>query len=118
MATRNFAAPRAASFVSLGRMIEQIGNFLSRNFVGSGMMRLGLYRALPPFRAGNGSPVVGWVRGEALPPLPCQVWKCIVSVGPMLSRMRRTSGFVTRWASEADRLLAPLLVMPKRNAAG
>src|SRR3954447_26066607 len=101
MATRNFAAPRAAAFVSLGRMIEQIGNFLSRNFVGSGMMRLGLYSALPPFRSGYVSPVVGSVRGGALPALSCQVWKCIVSVGPLLSRMRRTSGLVTRWASDA-----------------
>jgi hypothetical protein len=30
----------------------------------------------------------------ALPALSCQVWKCVVSLGPMLSRIRKTTGFV------------------------
>jgi hypothetical protein len=33
---------------------------------------------------GNVSPFVGSVSGGALPALSVQVWKCIVSVGPML----------------------------------
>src|SRR3954470_15210125 len=101
MAVRAFAALTAAPSVWVGRMIEQTGDFLSRKFVGAGMIRLGLYSSLPGLRSGNVSPVVGSVRGGALPALSCQVWKCIVSVGPMLSKMRRTSGLVTRWASEA-----------------
>src|SRR5256885_6012962 len=44
-------------------------------------------------RSGNTRPLVGSVSGGALPALSCQVWKCIASVGPMLSRMRdRKSG--------------------------
>src|SRR3954453_13936532 len=101
MAVRPFAAPTAAPSVWLGRTIEQIGNFRPGDFVGLGMIRLELYSSPPALRSGNVSPVVGSVRGGALPALSCQVWKCIASVGPMLSKIRRTSGLVTRWASEA-----------------
>ena len=41
------------------------------------------------------SSVLGSVSGGALPALSNHVWKCAVSVGPMLSRIRRTSTFVT-----------------------
>src|SRR3954471_12977208 len=100
MAVRAFAALTAAPSVWLGRMIKQIGNFLSRNFVGSGMIRFGLYSSLPELSLGNVSPVVGSVRGGALPALSCQVWKCIASVGPMLRRMRRTSRVAPRPGGE------------------
>jgi hypothetical protein len=49
--------------------------------------------------------LVGSVSGGPLPALSLQVWKCIVSVGPMLSTTRSTSGSVTRWASDGYRLL-------------
>ncbi len=39
-AVRALAAPIAAPFVSVGRIIEQIGNFRLRNGHGSGMIRL------------------------------------------------------------------------------
>src|SRR5947209_2208514 len=100
MAVRNFAALRAAPSVLVGRLIDQLGNFRSRKRVGSGMIRLGLNTAPLAFRSGNVSPVVGSVSGGALPALSCQVWKCIVSVGPMLSKMRSTSGLVTLCARE------------------
>ena len=47
------------------------------------------------------SPVVGSVSGRALPALSCQVWKCMISEPPMLSRIRNTSRWVIRWASWA-----------------
>ena len=84
-------------------MIEHFGNLRFRNTVGSGMIRL-VWNSSPPnggaLRSGNTSPLVGSVSGGALPALSLQVWKCIVSVGPMLSRTRSTSGSVTRWASD------------------
>ena len=101
MAVRNFAAPRAEPSVLVGRMTEHLGNFRSRKLVGSGMIRFGWNTAPLAFRSGNVSPVLGSVSGGALPALSCHVWKCIVSVGPMLSKMRSTSGFVTRCAREA-----------------
>src|SRR5215469_14260436 len=39
-AVKAAAAPIAAPFVAVGRIIEQIGNFRLRNGVGSGMIRL------------------------------------------------------------------------------
>jgi hypothetical protein len=45
-------------------------------------------------------PVRWSVSGGALPALSCQVWKCIVSVGPMLRRTRSTSGSLTRRAND------------------
>ncbi len=96
-----FTAPIAAPAVSVGRMIETGGNFrLLRKNVGSGMIRFVCVSSLPVLRFGKVSPLVGSVSGMKLPALSCQVWKCCVSVGPMLSRMRRTSGFVTRCASD------------------
>src|ERR1700736_3710141 len=87
------AAPIAAPFIEVGRMIEHTGNFRLRNGHGSGMIRF-VWKSslfgLGALRSGNVSPLVGSVRGGALPALSCQVWKCIVSVGPMLSRIRKT----------------------------
>ena len=58
------------------------------------MIRL-VWKSSPPnggVEVGNTSPFVGSVSGGALPALSCQVWKCMVSVGPMLSRMRKHLG--------------------------
>jgi len=38
------------------------------------------------------------VKGVELPALSCQVWKCMVARGPMLSRILKTSRLVTRCA--------------------
>ena len=73
-------------------MIEQIGNLRSRKTVGSGMIRFVCSNSPSTVQVGERKAVVGSVNGGALPALSCQVWKCIVSVGPMLSRMRSTSG--------------------------
>src|ERR1039458_5607313 len=74
---------------------------LDLNGQGSGMIRL-VWKFEPPkgaeFRSGNvtDTPVIGSVavRGGALPALSAQVWKCIVSVGPMLIRILNTSTLV------------------------
>jgi hypothetical protein len=84
-------------------MTEHGGNFRLMNGHGSGMIRL-VWNRWPPnggaLRFGNTSAgLVGSVRGGALPALSCQVWKWEVSVGPMLSRISKTSGSVTRRAS-------------------
>src|SRR3974377_1588519 len=96
-AVRAFTAPMAAPFVAVGRMIETGGNFRLRKIVGSGMIRL-VWESFPAkgggVRLGNTSPFVGSVRIFALPALSCQVWKCAVSVGPILSKIRKTSGLV------------------------
>ncbi len=42
-----------------------------------------------------GKPVSVSVIAKALPALSCQVWKCIVSLGPMLSKIRSTSRLLT-----------------------
>src|SRR6266849_5628468 len=105
MAVKNLSAPLAAPFVSVGRMIEHTGSLRLRNGHGSGMIRLVL-KSSPPkggeFRSGNvtDTPVIGStaVKGGALPALSCQVWKCMVSVGPMLIRIRKTSTLVARCA--------------------
>ena len=59
------------------------------------MIRL-VWKLVPPngglLRSGNTSPLVGSLTGGASPALSFQVWKCIVSVGPMLSTTRSTSG--------------------------
>jgi hypothetical protein len=60
---------------------------------------------------------VGSVNGVALPALSCHVWKCIVSVGPMLSSTRITSGSDTRSTSEGYRLEPPCSMNPKWNPA-
>src|SRR5882757_5110554 len=95
----------AAPFVSVGRMIEHTGNFRLRNGQGSGMIRL-VWKSSPPgavFRFGKTTvESFGSTRGDgriepftALPALSCQVWKWAVSVGPMLSRIRKTCGSLT-----------------------
>src|SRR5205823_8650959 len=50
-AVKALAAPIAAPFVSVGRMIETTGNFLLRKMVGSGMIRLVWKSSLPKGRA-------------------------------------------------------------------
>src|SRR5207244_4896262 len=102
-AVNALSAPIAAPVVSVGLTIEQTGNVRFRKGHGSGMIRL-VWKSSPPnggeLRSGKVNPFVGSVTGGALPALSCQVWKCIASVGPMLSRMRNTSGPETRCASD------------------
>src|ERR1700722_9476930 len=101
-------------------MIEHTGNLLVRNVVGWGMIRL-VWNSGPPngglLRSGKTRPLVGSVRGGALPALSLQVWKCIVSVGPILSTTCRTSGSLTRWASDGYRLVPPCSIVAKWNPA-
>src|SRR5208337_1104652 len=106
-AVKALRAPIAAPFVAVGRMIEHAGSCLLRNTVGSGMIRL-VWKSSPPngeeFRSGKVTftPVTGSTTSGscgALPALSCQVWKCAISVPPMLSRIRKTSTLLTRWAS-------------------
>src|SRR5579862_3625642 len=97
-------APIAAPTVSVGRMMEHTGNVRLRNGHGSGMIRL-VWKISPPngveLRSGNTRlGLVGSVKGGALPALSCQVWKCAVSVGPILRRIRKTSELVTRCARD------------------
>jgi hypothetical protein len=78
---------------------------------GSGMIRL-VWKSSRPNGGGAGKggtlrfgnvrlPNVSGARGveTPLPALSDQVWKCMVSVGPMLSRIRNTTGSVTFKAS-------------------
>src|SRR6266436_3800631 len=95
-AARALAAPIAAHFVLVGRIIEQIGKLRLRNGVGSGMIKLACNDSgwfAVRSRNVTDDPVTGSmsVSGVALPALSCQVWKCCVSVGPILSRIRKTS---------------------------
>ena len=53
----------------------------------------------------------------AVPALSAQVWKCMVSVGPMLSRTRKTWALDTRCASCGYRLLPPCSINPKWKPA-
>src|SRR5271165_5373302 len=102
-AVRALTAPIAALSVRVGRTIEHIGRLCFRKIVGSGMIRFDLNSSPPSggaFRLGNSSPLVGSTSGGALPALSCHVWKCIASVGPMLSSTLSTSGSLTRWASD------------------
>src|SRR6201987_956735 len=107
MAVRNARAPIAMPSVWVGRMIETMGRLIFRNGQGSGIIRL-VWKSSPPnggeFRSGNvtDTPVTGStaVSGGALPALSDQVWKCMVSVGPMLIKMRNTSTLLARWAIE------------------
>src|SRR6516164_10774419 len=109
-----FTAPIAAPFVLVGRIIEQIGNLL-RNGHGSGMIRLAwnvsgwlkwrskkvtseLFTGSWTVNGGKPGGPIGLV--FALPALSCQVWKCIVSVGPILKRILKTSGSLTLWAND------------------
>ena len=83
-------------------MTEQGGSLGLINGHGSGMIKFAFRSSFAEVRSGKvtDTPVTGStaVKGVALPALSCQVWKCIVSVGPMLIRMRRTSGWVARCA--------------------
>src|SRR5215475_16155070 len=105
MLVRKLTTPIAIPFVSVGRMIEHTGRLELMNGHGSGMIRL-VWKSSPPngaeFRSGNVVvlPFTGSnaVRGGAFPALSCQVWKCIVSVGPMLIRVRNTSTLFARCA--------------------
>src|ERR1035437_8151533 len=105
IAVRKLTTPMAMPFVSVGRMMEHGGSLRLRKGQGSGMIRL-VWKSSPPngeeFKSGNvtEAPVTGSfaVSGGALPALSAQVWKCMVSVGPMLMRMRRTSTLLARWA--------------------
>src|SRR6185312_2085583 len=114
MLVRKLTTLMAAPLVSVGRMTEHGGSLRLMNGQGSGMMRV-VWKVSPPkgaeFRSGNvtDTPVTGSfaVRGGALPALSDQVWKCMVSVGPMLMRMRRTSTLVARCAMAGYRLLPP-----------
>src|SRR5437660_1642592 len=117
-AVKALSAAIAAPRVSVGRMIEQIGNRRRRKIVGSGMIRLVWVSSPSALRSGKTKPFVGSVRGGALPALSCQVWKCIISVPPMLSRIRNTSLSVTRWASDAYRLVPPCSRQAKWKPAG
>jgi hypothetical protein len=47
VSVKNLTAPMAAPSVSVGRTIEQTGNFRSRNIVGSGMIRF-VEKSSPP----------------------------------------------------------------------
>src|ERR1700692_929651 len=99
--TTPFAIPR----VSVGRMIEHGGSLRLRNGHGSGMIRV-VWKVSPQngeeFRSGKvtDTPVTGStaVNGSALPALSAHVWKCMVSVGPMLIRIRKTSTLLARCA--------------------
>src|SRR6266487_2629925 len=118
MSVRNVSAPLATPSVSVGRMIEHTGRLRLMNGHGSGMIRL-VWKSSPPnggeFRSGNvaDTPVTGStaVNGGALPALSDQVWKCMVSVGPMLIRIRSTSTLVALCAIEGYRLLPPCSIV-------
>src|SRR6266567_2335135 len=124
MAVRKFRAFVAIPSVSVGRITEQGGSFRLRKGHGSGMMRL-VWKSSPPnggeFRSGKvtDTPVTGSlaVNAGAFPALSAQVWKCIVSVGPMLMRMRKTSTLLALCAIAGYRLLPPCSMVGMWNAA-
>src|SRR3954462_593362 len=102
IADRKATTPIAMPRVSVGRITEHLGRLTLRNGHGSGMIRLVL-KSSPPngvaSRSGNVRPFVGSVSGArgietAAPALSDHVWKCIVSVGPMLIMIRKTSTLV------------------------
>src|SRR5215831_8457741 len=108
MFVRNARVAVATPRVSVGRMIEHFGSFRLMNEHGSGMIRLVVNRSPPngdELRSGKVNPFVGSFSGAngvdtAAPALSDHVWKCMVSVGPILMRMRSTSTLVARWASD------------------
>src|SRR5438105_9240535 len=124
IALKKFTTFIAIPFVSVGRITEHTGSFRLRNGQGSGMIRL-VWKSSPPkggeFRSGKvtDTAVIGSiaVKGGALPALSDQVWKCIVSVGPMLIRIRKTSTLVALCAIEGYRLLPPCSMVGKWKAA-
>src|SRR6516165_8069552 len=88
-------APFRASLV--GRTIETGPSDLFRKNVGSGMIKLVCSRSafVAVLRLGKDRFWLGSEMLGAFPALSCQVWKCMASVGPMLSRTRRTSRLLT-----------------------
>src|SRR6266576_3540625 len=126
ISVRNFTTPIAIPCVSVGRMTEQGGRLGSRNGQGSGMIRLFLNSSVTgvvsPVKSGKVTLtfVTGSITGPkagALPALSCQVWKCIVSVGPMLIRIRSTSVLFALKAIAGYRLVPPCSIVGKWNAA-
>src|SRR6266568_5694558 len=101
MSVRNLTTPIAMPLVAVGLITEHRGSLRLMNGQGSGMIRF-VWNSSPPkgdeFRSGKvtDTPVTGStaVKGGALPALSAQVWKCIVSVGPMLIRILNTSTLV------------------------
>ena len=103
------APPKA---IEVGRMMATGPRFWSRKWVGSGMIKLDC--KVSPFK--DSGSILPWaalnvekvtvelftgstsVKGVELPALSCQVWKCMVALGPMLSRILKTSRLVTRCA--------------------
>src|ERR1700757_5428905 len=114
MSVRNFTTPVAIPRVSVGRMIEHGGSLRLRKGHGSGIIRF-VWKFSPPnggeFRSGNvtETPVTGStaVNGGALPALSAHVWKCIVSVGPILMRILNTSTLLALCAIDGYKLLPP-----------
>src|SRR3984885_15770114 len=105
MSVRKLTTFMAMPVVPVGRMFEHGGSLGLRKGQGSGMIRLVENSSPPKGGALRSGKVTGtWVTGSvalsggASPAVSDQVWKCIVSVGPMLTRMRRTSTLVARCA--------------------
>lgn len=102
MSVKNLTTPLAIFSVSVGRITEHGGRSGLMKGHGSGMIRFALRSSLAEVRSGKltDTAVTGStaVNLGALPALSCQVWKCMVSVGPILIRIRRTSGCVARCA--------------------
>src|SRR3954470_6387226 len=120
IAVRNFTTPIAIPLVSVGRITEHLGSLRLMNGHGSGMIKL-VGNSSPPnggeFRSGNvtDTPVTGStaVKGGALPALSAQVWKCIVSVGPILINILSTSTLLALCAIAGYRLLPPCSMVGK-----
>ena len=103
-AVRARTAPMAAPWVSVGANDRAHREAAAKEDGGLWHDQVGLEVFVPVERRdgrfGNTSPLVGSVTGSMLPALSCHTWKCMVSVGPMLSKMRNTSTLETLWASE------------------
>ena len=106
--------------LSVGRMIEQRGKLRAEERAGFGHDQVRLaataaWNIVGEILESTVAPVIGSTRlpVRTLPALSCHVWKCEVSVGPMLSRMRSTSALVTLCASEGYRLLPPCSMKQK-----
>jgi hypothetical protein len=80
-------------------MIEHTGNFRLRAWLRHDQVGLEVLPAGRYIEVGKHERGIGRIgqRG-CVAPLSCQVWKCMVSVGPMLSGIRKTCGWVTLWA--------------------
>ncbi len=103
IAVRKFTTPIAMPLGLCGPYDRASWKLAAQKWAGSGMIRF-VWKFSPPnggeFRSGKvtETPVTGStaVQEAALPALSAQVWKCMVSVGPMLMRIRKTS---TLWLS-------------------